>query len=265
MKLYALMVVRNEAKRMLFNAVANAKAWADGVLVYDDISSDDSVNVALGGGAMVVQRSPKDPSFMEHEGRFRTNALRAFDGVLEEGDWVFVLDADETLEHRQQSVGHVRPVLNNLIVAADMRSALGVDFEIVTVWDAVEKQPAPGAVGVFLTEPRVRRDSTPEYTWVMAEPRLWRYRKGVGFQDLPMACRNAPADVYSNKLYPNHPLALMHWGLSNPIWRREHWARYVAHPSGHNPQWVDSYLDKDPPLVAWSRPETLAFVTVKPK
>jgi glycosyltransferase involved in cell wall biosynthesis len=97
-KIVGLMVTRNEADRYLRKALESLAARCDRVAVFDDQSDDDTCTIAAEFG--LVQRRPDDvATFLEHEGQFRQAAWdwAAHWFMLDPGDWVVSLDADELL------------------------------------------------------------------------------------------------------------------------------------------------------------------------
>lgn len=98
MTLHAVMVAHNEAHRYLDSVLSALPT--DSVHLYDDCSTDDTVQIALKHGVSVTRRdTDRIPSFVQDEGAFRQAGWEAFERRLhpEEGDWVVALDCDEYL------------------------------------------------------------------------------------------------------------------------------------------------------------------------
>lgn len=91
--IHGLVVARNEADRYLPEVLAWLGTFLDDCVVYDDGSTDDTINVALNSGAQVVRRPGHVPAFLENEAGFRQAAWEAV--TAKPGDWVFCVDADE--------------------------------------------------------------------------------------------------------------------------------------------------------------------------
>lgn len=72
--IYSYMVTRNESSRYLDACLSWNLPHIDGLAVYDDHSTDDTVELARQHGAKATIRSDDVPSFMEHEGQFRQAA-----------------------------------------------------------------------------------------------------------------------------------------------------------------------------------------------
>src|SRR5579885_1847121 len=93
------MVVRDEADRYLDAMLSWTKLLVDQIHVFDDHSTDDTVERALAHGAQVSIRAEGEPPFMADEAGCREAGWRAMEAAVhpEEGDWVLCLDADEFL------------------------------------------------------------------------------------------------------------------------------------------------------------------------
>lgn len=98
LSIWGVMCVRNEAERYLADVLEWHLGFLDGVFVFDDQSTDDTVAVAQGFDDVLVEVRPDDvPSFLEHEGEFRQAGWEAFETSFQPmvGDWVLAIDADE--------------------------------------------------------------------------------------------------------------------------------------------------------------------------
>ncbi len=101
MSLAAVVLTRNEERHI--GACLDSLAWADERLVFDDLSTDRTVEIARQRGARVVQRP------LDNFAAQRNAALQAV-----EAGWVLFVDADE----------RVTPAL-----AQEVRQVLGYDGE----------------------------------------------------------------------------------------------------------------------------------------
>jgi len=114
MKLSLAMIVKNEA-RCLARCLASVRGLADEIILTDTGSTDDTVKIATGFGARV--------SYFDWIGDFA--AARNFALSQTIGDWILVLDADETVseplarEIRQFITG--RPQVGRLKIVSDFR------------------------------------------------------------------------------------------------------------------------------------------------
>lgn len=95
---YGLMVARNEADRYLESSLAHNAPLVDGLLVFDDWSTDSTKAIAK-QYAYVASRPRSSLSFVEHEGMFRRSAWEALVEQFNpsDGDVIVAVDADEYL------------------------------------------------------------------------------------------------------------------------------------------------------------------------
>src|SRR5947208_148559 len=82
-----LVPVKNEAENL--RRCLPALAWADEVFVVDSQSTDDTVSVAEGFGARVVQ--------FHFNGRYPKKKNWALDNLPFRNEWVLIVDADEVV------------------------------------------------------------------------------------------------------------------------------------------------------------------------
>lgn len=237
-RVLAQMVVRNEAGRYL-ECVLEALGWAvDGIHVYDDLSSDDTMVVALNAGATVTRRPFLVPSFAEDESRFRQAAWMAMEDQLRPipgRDWILAVDADELL---------VAPSgLGPAVDAAVAAYAGAVAVPIPEVFGL-----RPGADGAVI--PMVRTDGL----WAgLAGPRLAVFEHDGLFREQALAGGSVPSYVRAGaQSTANHGVELLHLGYVDPADRREKHQRYAGHAGqpGQNAAHVASILTT-PYLEPW--------------
>lgn len=240
-RLLGYMVARNEAGRYLDACLARAMGFLDGLTLYDDRSDDDTAWISRDHGVATMTRVVGEPSFLEHEGRFRAAAWDWFERVFKptEGDWVLALDADEFLV----SLGtDLRAVVDD--VTARAGDAMAVVLKVPEVFDAT--------LGLDLryTAPMVRTDGA----WGSIEgTRLFRYRPGGTFGPKAMGCGAEPTYVTAGAPRPARAdgLDLLHLGYMNAQDRVDKHRRYtslVAH--GHAHAHIDSIVTP-PVLEPW--------------
>jgi (heptosyl)LPS beta-1,4-glucosyltransferase len=82
MRLTAIILTKNEARHIV--PCIESLAWADEVVVFDSYSKDETVELAQGAGARVIQHP------FENFSQQRNDALDMI-----ESDWIFFVDADE--------------------------------------------------------------------------------------------------------------------------------------------------------------------------
>ena len=95
-------LARNEAGRDLKAVLANARQWADHILLLDDHSTDSTAKIARKAGAEVVCRNDTDPAW----GKESPARAQLWQLATERvgGGWIVVQDADMLL------VGDPRPL-----------------------------------------------------------------------------------------------------------------------------------------------------------
>lgn len=244
-RLVVMTVTRNEAGRYLLPMLE----WTDdflkpgGMLVYDDASSDTTAQIArafftvqAAASGYVVDRPPQRPSFMEHEGAFRNDALmqlqKKFD--LHDGDWVLVLDADECITSNSKRA--MANIITNQLKEFQRYDAFRIPIHSVWCHDE-SKRPMYRTDGAWNT---------------LHEPRLWKYREGCFFDNLPMACRNEPAYVAkSGAIKDLDGVVILHYGYATPEERQVRYERYAGIDHGHLPSFIESINDADVSLETW--------------
>lgn len=242
-RLLAYMVTRNEAGRYLDACLAWACGFVDAVSVYDDRSTDNTVEVAVSHQAPTLVRPEGVPSFVEHEGRFRAAAWAWFEEALapEPGDWVLALDADEFLVCQDG----VRSGVDAATEAADQQGANAVRLAVPEVFEVT--------AGPFLAGAKVRTDGA----WgTIAGTRLFRYRPGGIFRDRAMGCGAEPTYVADQAQWAVRwpALSLLHLGYAHPADRQAKFIRYTSLANhGHNDAHVRSIVTP-PTLAPWPGP-----------
>jgi len=226
----AIMPVRNEADRWLAPVLRNLIPRVNEVLVYDDRSSDNTIEIASSFKAVtVVKRQPGEPSFTQHEGRFRQGLWNAYIDHFapSEGDWVLTIDADEMLVGRLDVTRYPE---------------LSVTMPIPEVWGFDE-----------YGHPLIRTDG---YWNEQKAPRLFQHQRGGRFSDKPMASGSTPTYVLNAPTFAVEDLWLLHYGYAEPEDREAKYKRYTSHSFGHNPVHIESIL-QTPTLETWQGPMPL--------
>lgn len=236
--IFALMPTRNEAGRYLECVLTHLHRLVDVVVVYDDWSTDDTLEMAeTFPNVFTVVRSEGDYSFAEHEGRFRQAAWDAFNVLVcpSAGDWVLSIDADEI------------PVAESATVLAEAVEQAGAGHFDVPIPEVFDLDP----IGIRtdghwhgLTAPRLFAWQ-PGGTFVVADPR----RPG---KEKPRACTAVPAFVAGRPAGPS-PLTLLHLGYAHPDDRAAKFKRYADNPHGHREQHIVS-IGRRPRLEPWPEP-----------
>lgn len=244
MRILAVMPVKDEADRYLQACLSWLKPMVDGIFVYDDRSTDDTVELAASMGASVAVRSDQGTSFLEHEGRFRGECWQAFERFMKPEhnvDWVLAIDADEFLVdadgRMDQGPGGVLGTLRATCIST--YNAASVILPIPEVFMILDTG-----------RPLVRKDG---YWGSIRGTRLFRYFEGGKFQDKPMGCGSEPHYVgMGRKTDVNNGLNLMHYGYADEADRVAKYQRYSALlEHGHDARHIQSILQV-PSLDNWS-------------
>jgi hypothetical protein len=238
MRIHALMCTRNEAGRYLEEALTWLLAQVDSVLVYDDGSTDDTEKLVTSfhhPDLAFVSRGETTPTFMEHEGMFRTASLRVLEQYRrpDEGDWVFIADADEFYVPASHTLREL---------AAYATASLAVRIRIHTVWGYEDRHLVHRIDNAWST---------------LYEPRLWRWLPGGEFANKAMACRNEPTYITQNTHQIATPSgvesAILHFGYASAADREERYKRYSSLADhGHHPPMIESIMDERVVTTPWA-------------
>jgi len=231
MAIYGLTVMKNESSRYLESALRQFVNVVDASYVFDDQSTDDSVEVARSVGSHVRVREDESPSFKDNEALFRSRALRHMvnDLGVQEGDWVLSLDADELLTCDDRKV---HSALSTLTEDSSFES-----------WDL--KVHEVFGIGPFDT-PYIRLDG---FWNSISGVRLFRYDGDTRYNDtMRLGCGSVPRK-FLKKAGKSTDLSILHYGYAEQEDRVTKYARYFGVP-GHSVKHVDSIL-RDPVLIRW--------------
>lgn len=235
-KIIAMVVVKNEAHRYLSAFIEWTKTFTDEIAIYDDRSTDGSVDIALRKGCLTAVRFPDDPSFLEHEGRFRENAWRWMSTATgaTEGDWVFSLDADEFfVDERGERQGLEADIVG---IPADA----SLSFGIPEIFDQVEGD------GIAALYQRV------DGWWgAIRGQRLAPWTSGATFPDRSMGCGSVPMGSRSGLEFRGSG-SILHFGYLDPEDRLAKYRRYQELP-GHSSKHIESIV-QEPKLELWQGP-----------
>lgn len=235
-RVWGLLPVKNEAGRYLRDCLANNVPHLDGVFVWDDQSTDDTVEICREYECEVVTRPDDVPSFLEHEGQFRHGGWKAFEEAVNprSGDWVLAFDADEFLVVPS---GGVRDAMDLAIGTATKSGKNGIIL------------PFPEIFAVVDGIPQVRVDG---FWGKVRGPRLFVYRDDATWSDKPMGCGSEPSYVARGPLSnDNYGLSMLHYGYAHPDDQRAKYERYTAlFDHGHNDSHIQSIV-RPPKLKPW--------------
>lgn len=231
-RIFGLLCMQNEADRFLRSCLEWNTNWFDDLFVYDDRSTDRSVRIAADYGVVVV-RNPSDPSFLDHEGQFRSHSWSLFEDIMNptEEDWIISFDADEFI------VSNLDSTLTALALQAEQTDHRSVALHVPEVWN--DTPP-------YL----IRTDGFWNENW---NPRFCRYDPVWNFNDRSMGCGSVPSYAFDNPLRTIAEVELLHFGYSESSERQRRYIRYSQHTEGHNPVHIQSIVGT-PVLTPWVGP-----------
>lgn len=238
MRIFGSLVMKNEARRYLDDCLAWMRPFFDDLFIYDDRSTDDSVEIAVSHDAYVVRRGERSPSFLEDEGGFRWNAWQMFESTIHpiHGDWILAFDADEFLVHPT----NVRAALENAIRNAQLHAQVGIIL------------PFPEIFGIKDGVPQSRIDG---YWGGIRGPRLFAYKQNALWSTKTMGCGSEPTYVAQGQLSEsNMGLHMLHFGYARPEDKQEKYRRYSSLVmNGHADKHIQSIVET-PILEPWIGP-----------
>jgi glycosyltransferase involved in cell wall biosynthesis len=233
------MVVRNEAHRYLRSSLEALIDQVDEIFVFDDQSTDCTVDIVREYADVVGVRGNDTPTFMENESDFRQAALRALEFAMspQYGDWILAIDADEFL---------VTTTLNEP-VRISMRKAIS---KAIYGNRMSVRVPIPEVFGWDDDIPLVRTDG---FWGSIRGTRLYAWQPNGVFNGKPMASGSEPTYVEQSLVSDEYcGVHLMHFGYANQKDVAEKFVRY-SNNDGHNSSHVLSIVT-NPTLARWPGP-----------
>lgn len=247
MRIHGLIVAKNEADRYLRDSLTHARSIFDTVHLFDDQSTDGTLSIARELGCTATVRKDNEPSFLEHEGRFREAAWDSMElkSKPQKGDWVFVFDADEFVVSSRGA----RPRLEAAIIEAHIAGCDSIRMPIIEIFGT-----SPSGV------PMQRTDG---YWPRIDGVRLGRYQRlDSSFRDKSMGCGVLPSYSF-NPLRVKDDLFILHYGYAIYEDRCAKYDRYKSMKDhGHNPAHIDSIM-REPTLIGWKGPVPQMGVNVE--
>lgn len=217
MRVFAYMVTKNEADRYLFAAAATLAWQVDGLFVYDDQSTDRTLQILNELRIPYAVRRDEDPSFQEDESAFRHHAWDQMDALFAPrlGDWIVSLDADELLRCRGK---HIKDVVESA-------QQHGYD----ALWLRVHEMWAEG---------QVRVDG---FWGDIKALRMCAWKPEAEFVSKKMGGGSLPGDLQQIGWCPNADI--LHFGYYDPADREPKMVGYLTNPAhGHNPKHIRSII-----------------------
>jgi len=214
------MVTQNEAGRYLRHSIGWLGKIADKIVVYDDRSTDRTVEICRELGCIVHEREGAVPSFLADEAEFRAAAWRTLAAEVDRGDWILAIDADEFLiaTNGETERGELER-LAEMAFGSD-----GYAVNIREVFDVVDG------------EPMIRVDN---YWGAITGVRFVQWTPDAAFPAKKMGCGSVPAAIKHTTIAPG--LDILHYGYAKNEDRQAKHLRY-SRRAGHNPKHIASIL-----------------------
>lgn len=232
MRIIAHLVTHNEEARYLRDVLWWLNTMVDEVYVWDDQSTDNTVEIARLMGAHVEVRGQDVLSFAQDEAECRAAGwwwMIEASGAAPQ-DWVLCLDADEFL-------------VPGLGVTATERQML----EDATQLGGPVIFPVAEVFAVQSGIPMVRLDGY----WGQIEAMRLVPARGMTFRVMTEGCGSVPAHNFDAEgPVRGGPLSILHYGYARPEDRQLKHQRY-GRGRGHNPIHVASIVTPGR-LVPWS-------------
>lgn len=234
MKIIASIVLRNEEKRFLKSFLEWHSNIFDYIYIFDDQSSDATVDICRQYTDLIDIRKNDEPSFSDHEGKFRQTAWNNMSKTchLMKNDWVVSLDADEFFTAIK---GKEKDTLSQLIDYGSHTKKLAIAIEKVEIWNT---NPFQARVDGFW-----RRDKS---------IRLVKWRPKATFVNSKLGCGSIPEYGIQNYIHGIHIAHLLHCGYSIPGTAEKKYELYKnIDDNKHNPEHIKSLLTT-PTLIDWN-------------
>ncbi len=228
-KLTAMMQVRNEATRYLTLVLNDLSAYVDEIVVVDDGSTDNTVEICRSYEKVVSVGTSPTSLYAVNEAALKLRLFRRT--VATRPDWILAIDADEVMENRFKSV--VRGMMNQEEV--DWYGFRFYHFWGDMIHYRIDKLWAPKEYG----------------------PRLFRYIPNVDYHWHLQALHggSVPMNLASDFPGAHSDIRVKHYGYAgSPEERMRKYQFYVSRdpdsrfcPRSH----YDSILDPRPVLQEW--------------
>jgi hypothetical protein len=237
-RVIAHMVIRNELDRYLTASIPwLRRIVGESLHVHDDRSDDGSYEYLVQEGIAVTQRGPGEPSFLEHEGRFRQAAWRAMEHTFSptDQDWILCLDADELLLCSQpRDESELKTVLDMEVRQAVSENMGAIQLHVAEFFGFVD--------GV----PQMRTDGL----WGQIEGiRLVRWRSNGHLLDREESSGSVP-NAWTAPARRADDLTIGHFGYARAADVASKYERYKA-CRGHARDHIES-IRTEPTLVPWT-------------
>lgn len=222
------MVVRNEMDRYLDRCLAWMSPIVDDLYILDDQSTDGTYELCRDYTDYVTRRPDDVPSFLEHEGKFRTFAFDELEHFTKPalGDWILSFDADEFLV-ASNAEADVSEELRHAIRGKNV-SGIVIDFKEIFKIDGDDFY--------------YRTDG---YWDAIRGPRLYTYQMCARFNDKAMASGSEPTYVATGRKERTDRLTFIHLGYARDEDKQSKYERYSSlFDHGHNDSHIQSIIKK---------------------
>ncbi|MBP1760879.1 MAG: hypothetical protein H6Q64_421 [Firmicutes bacterium] len=196
-KIVAMMPVRNEAGRYLKEVLAHLSRWVDAIVILDDCSDDDTIDVT-GHFEKVIVYKNDEPLFASNEPAMRRKLWQL--AAEEKPDWIVAVDADEIFEDR---------IINEIDLLLDQNDFYGISFRVFDFWQDPASYRIDGGWNpwrkslLFMVRYNPHLDSQ----WMQREVHCGRF---------PQA--------YENRIAYYSDIRVKHYGWLNP---EDHYRKYL--------------------------------------
>lgn len=272
LRIYAQMIVRNEADRYLERVLDSLREFVDHVLVSDDDSSDMTFPLVDRYRPFTITHHELPSAWaLRGEGVARDRLLDFALRFEPRPDWFLSIDADEIVSDG--------PRLRRFLEEVAKKDVPVVSLTMREVWDRNEEKTPYGPLPFFRDDdaiprpcdmPYVRREGT---WWVRVDggwaphecPVVWqppvrrltareRWEQGWTIPDRKLACGREPEIVRMVDALASG-VDLLHLGWSNPEERQRRYERYVRIDGGeyHASDHIRSIME-EPTLVPYPKP-----------
>lgn len=228
MSLICQMVMKNEADRYLIPVLDEINKVADKIVITDDGSTDNSVEVAERYTELIYQND--ESLFAENEGHLRQRAWHNLDNHAKPGDWILCIDADEIIHFDKLKVPLYRWLTQTRY------DVLGIKF--FHMWNE--------------TQFRVDKAWTPNIG-----SRLFKYQEGGTFSDRKLACGSEPTYIQMmirrRRFMVDPGIHIQHMGYVLDEDKAMKHERYMKldHGDYHSLAHIESIMDPHPQLFDW--------------
>lgn len=244
-RVIAHMVTRNERDRYLEATVPWLRDIVDGRLhVHDDHSDDGTFEYLVSEGVSATQRSPSQPSFREHEGKFRQAGWRAMEAAFRPttADWILCIDADEMLL-ASEAHQDARAMLDLEVKRAETEGFGAIRTHVAEFFGFADGIPQMRMDGLWGTIDGIR---------------LVRWQPTGGFLAKEEASGSVPWG-WTDPHCASTELTIAHFGYVRPADRQAKYERYSA-CRGHARHHIESIL-ATPQLAPWAGQQTPLVVS----